>query len=226
MNLQEMRNKQPIVRRLEAKADGDKTVLYLYGDVVDEKPVDWWTGEVLDDKEYILAKEVREAFTNVNTDLVELHINSYGGSLFASVAIFNFLRASDKKIDVVIDGVAASGASLIAMCGRSLKMPKNTMLMIHRASTFGYGNCEDLRKAADMLEKLDNTVLIETYADKCNCSRDELMEKISNETWISAAEAYDLGLCDELIETQEKPPTNKEMQEVSNLLKNFANINF
>lgn len=225
MNLQEMRQRQPIKRRLEAKAEADKTLVYLYGDVVDEKPVDWWTGEEID-KEYILAEDVRNTVDAIESDLVELHINSYGGSLFASVAIFNFLRASGKKIDVVIDGVAASGASLIAMCGRSLKMPKNTMLMIHRASTFGYGNCEDLRKTADMLEKLDNTVLIETYADKCNCSRDELMEKISNETWISAAEAYDLGLCDELIETQEKPPTNKEMQEVSNLLKNFANINF
>lgn len=225
MNLQEMRQRQPIKRRLEAKAEADKTLVYLYGDVVDEKPVDWWTGEEID-KEYILAEDVRNTVGAIETDVVELHINSYGGSLFASVAIFNFLRASGKKIDVVIDGVAASGASLIAMCGRSLKMPKNTMLMIHRASTFGYGNCEDLRKVADMLEKLDNTVLIETYADKCNCSRDELMEKISNETWISAAEAYDLGLCDELIETQEKPPTNKEMQEVSNLLKNFANINF
>lgn len=225
MNLQEMRQRQPIKRRLEAKAEADKTLVYLYGDVVDEKPVDWWTGEEID-KEYILAKDVRNTVDAIESDLVELHINSYGGSLFASVAIFNFLKASGKKIDVVIDGVAASGASLIAMCGRSLKMPKNTMLMIHRASTFGYGNCEDLRKAADMLEKIDNTVLIETYADKCNCSRDELMEKISNETWISAAEAYDLGLCDELIETQEKPPTNKEMQEVSNLLKNFANINF
>lgn len=225
MNLQEMRQQQPIKRRLEAKAEADKTLIYLYGDVVDEKPVDWWTGEEID-KEYILAEDVRNTMDAIESDLVELHINSYGGSLFASVAIFNFLRASGKKIDVVIDGVAASGASLIAMCGQSLKMPKNTMLMIHRASTFGYGNCEDLRKTADMLEKLDNTVLIETYADKCNCSRDELMEKISNETWISAAEAYDLGLCDELIETQEKPPTNKEMQEVSNLLKNFANINF
>lgn len=225
MNLQEMRQRQPIKRRLEAKAEADKTLVYLYGDVVDEKPVDWWTGEEID-KEYILAKDVRNTVDAIESDVVELHINSYGGSLFASVAIFNFLRASGKKIDVVIDGVAASGASLIAMCGRSLKMPKNTMLMIHRASTFGYGNCEDLRKAADMLEQLDNTVLIETYADKCNCSRDELMEKISNETWISAAEAHDLGLCDELIETQEKPPTQQEMKEVSNLLKNFANINF
>lgn len=225
MNLQEMRQRQPIKRRLEAKAEADKTLVYLYGDVVDEKPVDWWTGEEID-KEYILAEDVRNTVDAIESDLVELHINSYGGSLFASVAIFNFLRASGKKIDVVIDGVAASGASLIAMCGRSLKMPKNTMLMIHRASTSGYGNCEDLRKTADMLEKIDTTVLIETYADKCKCSRDELMEKISNETWISAAEAYDLGLCDELIETQEKPPTNKEMQEVSNLLKNFANINF
>lgn len=225
MNLQEMRQRQPIKRRLEAKAEADKTLVYLYGDVVDEKPVDWWTGEEID-KEYILAEDVRNTVDAIESDVVELHINSYGGSLFASVAIFNFLKASGKKIDVVIDGVAASGASLIAMCGRSLKMPKNTMLMIHRASTFGYGNCEDLRKAADMLEKIDNTVLIETYADKCKCSRDELMEKISNETWISAEEAYDLGLCDELVETQAKPPTQQEMKEVSNLLKNFANINF
>ena len=52
------------------------------------------------------------------------------------------------------------------------------------------------------------------------------MEKISDETWISAEEAYDLGLCDELVETQAKPPTQQEMKEVSNLLKNFANINF
>ena len=92
MNLQEMRQRQPIKRRLEAKAEADKTLVYLYGDVVDEKPVDWWTGEEID-KEYILAEDVRNTVNAIESDVVELHINSYGGSLFASVAIFNFLRA-------------------------------------------------------------------------------------------------------------------------------------
>lgn len=224
--------KQKIDFRLEAKkTDEDITKVYMYGDIVDEQPLDWWSGEPLDG-EYIFPEKVRNLFDEIETKNVELHINSYGGSVFASVAIFNYLNTLDKDITVIIDGLAASGASLIAMAGKTIKMPKNTVMMIHRASTFGYGNCNDLREVADTLEKLDNSIVMQTYLKRFKGTSKELHSLVDSETWLSAQDCFNNGLCDEIIELKtEKEPENKKVteQEITNgirFMKNFANLKF
>ena len=220
--------KKKIDFRLEVKKDADRNVaiVYLYGDIVDERPTDWWDGKEVEG-DFIIPKDVREIIDGIAEENIELHINSYGGSVFASVAIFNFLKASGKNITAYNDGICASGASLILMAGNKVIMPANTMLMIHRASTFGWGNCKDLRAVAETLEKLDNSTVLETYKTRFNGTDAELMNLIDSETWISAREAYDYGLCDELIELS-PPVTEKTQEEIVNkgikFMRNFANL--
>ena len=157
--------RKPINFKLEAKKEGDVTKVYLYGDIVDEQPVNPWTGEQLKG-DYIFPEKVRQLLESVETGDIELHINSYGGSVFASVAIYSYIKEMDKNVTCYIDGVAASGASLIAVAGDKLIMPANTMLMVHRASGFCWGNCVDMRKVADILEEIDNSTVVESYLAK------------------------------------------------------------
>lgn len=206
----------------------DNTVAYLYGDIVDERPVDWWTGEEVEG-DFIIPKDVRAMFDNIKTNNIEIHINSYGGSVFASVSIYNYLKGLDKNITVIIDGLAASGASLIAMAGDKLIMPRNTTMMIHRASSMGWGNCNDLRKVADTLEKLDNATVFETYKAKFKGTEEELKALIDAETWLTAEECYENGLCDEIRELAEpkQKPADPEEEEITNAIRfmnNFARL--
>lgn len=219
--------KRKIDFRLEAKTEDGKAIVYLHGDIVDERPTDWWTGEEKKG-DFIIEKEVRNLFDGIKEDEIDIHINSYGGSVFASVGIFNFIRALNKKITCYVDGVAASGASLIAMAGDKLIMPANTMLMIHRASSFAWGNCKDLREVADVLEKLDNSTVLETYKAKFKGTDEELMALIDNETWISAREALENGLCDEVIELKKEEPevTEKEIKNAARMMTAFASLKF
>lgn len=220
--------KKKIDFRLEAKSipNEDKAVVYLYGDIVDERPIAWWDGKEVEG-DFIIPKDVREIIDGIAEENIELHINSHGGSVFASVAIFNFLKASGKNITAYNDGICASGASLILMAGNKVVMPANTMLMIHRASTFGWGNCKELRTVAETLEKLDNSTVLETYKTRFSGTDVELMNLIDSETWISAREAYDYGLCDEVIELS-PPKVEESQEEITNkgikFMRNFANL--
>lgn len=220
-------SKQKIDFRLEAKKkDKETTVVYLYGDIVDERPRNWWSGEDIEG-DFIIPADVRKVFDEVETKDIELHINSYGGSVFASVSIFSHIRALDKNVTIYIDGLAASGASLIAMAGSKLVMPKNTTMMIHRASSFAWGNCNDLRKVADTLEKLDNATVFETYKAKFKGTDEELKNLIDTETWLTADECLENGLCDEVIELSNKEDKQVKKEEINNAIKfmsNFANL--
>lgn len=217
--------KKKIDFRLEVVKKDEKAVVYLAGDIVDERPLDWWTGEPKEG-DYITPKEVREIFEKIDEDDIELHINSYGGSVFASISIFNYLKSLGKNITTINDGICASGASLIFMVGDERVMPENTMLMIHRASTFAWGNCNELREQADILEKLDNSTVMANYKNHFKGTDEELMELIDKETWLSADECLEKGFCTEVKKLAE--PKQDSTQETLNkgikLMQNFANL--
>ncbi len=217
--------KKKIDFRLEVVKKDEKAVVYLAGDIVDERPLDWWTGEPMEG-DYITPKEVREIFEKIDEDDIELHINSYGGSVFASISIFNYLKSLGKSITTINDGICASGASLIFMVGDERIMPENTMLMIHRASTFAWGNCNELREQADILEKLDNSTVMANYKNHFKGTDEELMELIDKETWLSAEECLEKGFCTEIKKLAE--PKQDSTQETLNkgikIMQNFANL--
>jgi ATP-dependent Clp protease protease subunit len=185
--------------RLELKKSDNKAELYLYGDIIEDDYV--WDKT----KQYISSKKVREQLDNLDGEDLLIHINSFGGMTFEGVAIFNLLMDYPGNVDVQIDGIAASAASIVAMAGKTIKGRTNTMLMIHKGWTWARGNADELRKVADMLEKID-AAADETYMKKFNGTKEELLALIGNETYLTAEEALEKGFYDEVIEASEGDP--------------------
>lgn len=164
--------------------------LLLYGDISSST---WWGDEVTP-KQF---KADLDALGDV--DNLNIFINSGGGDVFAGQAIHSMLKRHKAIKTVYIDGIAASIASVIAMAGDKIIMPKNAMMMIHNASTFAYGNKEIFKKIAEDLEKVDGSI-IAVYTAKTGLKDSEIKEKMDAETWFSAQEAVDQGFADEIEE--------------------------
>lgn len=134
-------------------------------------------------------------------DTLNVMINSPGGDVFAGQAIHSMLRRHKAQVNVYVDGLAASIASVIAMAGDRVVMPRNAMLMIHDPFTFVEGNSRELRKWADNLD-VTRESLIAAYQNKTELSHDELVLLLEAETWLTAEDAVAQGFADEIEETK------------------------
>jgi len=138
------------------------------------------------------AKELKAAGKVKNLDI---YINSPGGSVFDGSAIYSQLKRHTAKKTVYVEGLAASIASMIAMAGDEVVMPDNALMMIHRASGGVLGTANDMRKTADVLEKVESSI-IAAYQAKTGRDPEELAEMMADETWMTAQEAVALGFAD------------------------------
>lgn len=173
--------------KFQAKTDAPLTgELLLYGDI---SSTTWWGDEVTP---MAFAQDLKNL-----GDISELniYINSGGGDVFAGQAIYSMLKRHPAQKNVYIDGLAASIASVIAMAGDVVFMPKNAMLMIHKAWTMAIGNANDLRKLADDMDKIDESILT-TYQAKTGLDPETITEMVNAETWLTADEAVKLGFAD------------------------------
>ena len=134
-----------------------------------------------------------------NLKQIDLHIHSPGGDVFDGIAIYNLLKNHPANKTVYIDGLAASMASVIAMAGNEIIMPENAMMMIHKPWGIQGGDADDMRKYADLLDKVENT-LIPAYAEKTGKSNEELAAMLAEETWLTASECIEHGFADKLAE--------------------------
>lgn len=123
---------------------------------------------------------------------IVININSPGGSVFDGLAIYNILKRHKATKKVYIDGLAASAASFIAMAGDEVIMPENAYIMIHNAWSFGGGDKNELRKMADTLEQIDDTIS-NIYAEKTGKEKEEMLSLMDEETWINGKEAFEMG---------------------------------
>lgn len=183
--------------------------LYLYGTVGD-----YWDGITLDD--------VKRQARNMDKIHVTIHIHSYGGDATEGVAIRNFLMNTFDQIDVVIDGIAASSASIIATCGKTLSMPTGTTYMIHNPWTIAFGNRKDLLKEVGALESLE-TSYRNVYMERFTGAEDELIQLMEDETWLTADEASKLGFATQVVvdpEEDSKPVIESNL--VATLLNKYA----
>ncbi|WP_144559610.1 head maturation protease, ClpP-related [Bacillus thuringiensis] len=158
------------------------------------------------------AEAVRRKIQDVKAEKIHVHINSGGGSAFDGVAICNMLKQHDAEVIVHIDGWAASAASVIAMAGDKIIMPSNTMMMIHQASTFEYGNADLFEKTARDLRKIDSA-LAASYKKRFVGTDEELKQLLKDETWLTAEEAVALGLADEIADEIEIDDTQEDEEE-------------
>lgn len=184
--------------------------IYLYGDVESDG---WWTESETSAKKF---KDILENLKDITT--INLHINSLGGDVIEGIAIFNLLKQHPAKVNVYIDGFACSIASVIAMAGDTVYMPRNTMMMIHNCWSYVSGNAKEMRKTADDLDKIMETS-IESYLSKINIEREELIELLDAETWLTAEECYEKGFADELLPISDKVAQQSGTKVIQKLIK-------
>ncbi|HWU30202.1 MAG TPA: head maturation protease, ClpP-related [Microbacterium sp.] len=158
----------------------------LYG------PIDSWGGFW-----GISAKDVGGVLDALpeSVSQIILRINSPGGHVFEGISIMNLLRAHRAKVTAVVDGLAASAASVIAAGADETVMSPGTQMMIHCTSTIVWGNAADMRKEAAVLEGLDRS-LAEIYASKAG--EKDWASLLEAETWLTAADAVSEGLADRI----------------------------
>jgi len=150
------------------------------------------------------AKRMSAALRSIGEENdVLVNINSPGGDVFEAATIYNLLAQHKGHVTVNIIGLAASAASVIAMAGDTVKISKIGFLMIHNSWSVVMGNKDDLREAADILEKFDISIL-STYASKVSIEETKIKKMMKEETWIGADEALELGFVDEVIDVKTK----------------------
>lgn len=160
--------------------------LMLYGTV----GLGWWN--------YFTANDVMAALYSLDPEApVTVRINSGGGDICDGIAIANMLKAHPGEVTCIIDAVAASAASIIALGGDKLIMRPGTLLMIHDPCTYAEGNVSDLTNAADMLETFAQA-MASIYAGKTGQTVADARAAMKTETWYGAEDALAAKLCDEI----------------------------
>ena len=130
---------------------------------------------------------------------INLRIHSGGGDVMDGTAMYNILRGHSARVEVYIDGMAASMASVVAMAGDVIYMPANSMMMIHKPWGGQVGDADDMREYADLLDKVEGT-LVQAYARKSGKSVDEIAALLKVTTWMDGNEAVAAGFADQVLE--------------------------
>jgi ATP-dependent Clp protease protease subunit len=174
--------KLPEALALRAAADGSPAEILLYDEV------GFWG---------VTAKDFMLVLAQVGDSDLTLRINSPGGDVFDGLAIYNALKTRKGKVSVVIDGIAASIASIIAMAGTTITMQEQSMLMIHKAWGLVVGNEDDLLETAVVLGKIDGQ-MADIYATRSGQAAVDMLAVMKAETYYTSTEAKAAGLCDEI----------------------------
>lgn len=134
---------------------------------------------------------------SIRSKVIRVHLNTPGGYVFDGVAIYNALRNHSAKIETYIEGLAASIGSIIAMAGDKIYIAENAFLMIHDPFIVAVGDAEELRKTADLLSKIKES-LLDTYVKRTGQDRATVEKWMSDETWFNAKESVEYGFADEI----------------------------
>lgn len=145
---------------------------------------DWW--ESLDASTF--AKDLQ----NLDVENITLRINSPGGSIFDGFAMYNALKDHKATITVKIEALAASAASVVALAGDRIEMANNALFMIHNPWVCTCGGSDELRKDADLLDKIRDNI-VNTYSENSNLDIETIVAKMDAETWLNADEAIEAG---------------------------------
>lgn len=181
--------------------DGDTPTLAIDG-VIDTGS-DWYSDAVT-------PKAFRAALDEHDGQDIIVSINSPGGDVFAGFEIYNMLASRKGGTTVRVMGLAASAASYIAMAADpgKLQMCRASMMMIHNPWSWAYGNAEEMRKQAEVLDAI-GSVMVDIYMQRATCAEEELRAMLDAERYLSPTEALNAGLCDEIIDPAEEDDTEE-----------------
>lgn len=144
----------------------------------------------------------RDELSKVSGNLT-VWLNSPGGDVFAASQIYTMLKNHAGKITVKIDGIAASAASVVAMAGDETLIAPTALMMIHDPSTVAMGNKSDMEKAITLLEEVKESI-INAYETKSHLSRNKIAKMMSDETWLNAKKAHEMGFVDGILFADKK----------------------
>jgi len=157
-----------------------------------------WFGDGLTSKSFAEDLAKLEGIRQIN-----LRINSPGGSVVDGLGIYNTLAQHPARINVIVEGLAASMASVVAMVGDNITMGEGALMMIHSPWSFAMGNAEDMRKAAEVLDKFEGS-LLDIYVKRTGLARADIKSMLAKETWFNGAEAVEQGFADEAAAADEE----------------------
>lgn len=184
--------------------DEESVEVNMYGQVVSEKPTDWWTGEPIEGLFIVLANFLNDMEKIKDKKNVTFHINSPGGEVFAGVSIYNRMKEFTGNVTTIVDGLCASAASIIMQGAKpgNRKVCSGSLTMIHGASSFmfGYYNAKDMKDAIKQVNAIDKSIA-EIYAKETGTDVEVVKSMMSNTTWMSAQDAIDKGFADEIVDT-------------------------
>lgn len=144
-------------------------------------------------KQFVQALDVAVA----GTADVLVSINSPGGDVFDALAIYNALMRYRSRVTASVEGIAASAASVILMAAKEIRMPENAMIMIHNPWTIAGGESKDLRKTAEMMDKVRSS-MVAAYVERTGRPESEIVQMMDDTTWMDAHQAKELGFCDSI----------------------------
>lgn len=188
-------------RFVSAAADKKRVELLLYSQIGET-----WLGNG------VTARKFREDLKQHAGKDILVRINSPGGSVFDGMAIYHALNEHDGNVDVCVDALAASIASVIAMAGRKITIKRGAMFMVHNPWTFAMGDAEDMRKEADVLDKIRNG-MVDIYVARTAAKKDKVSDLLDAETWLDADEAIALGFADSVDEAYTPAPDEDDDDE-------------
>lgn len=140
-------------------------------------------------------------------ETLDIEINSFGGSVYAGIEIYNKLKKHKGQVNITVVGVAMSSASVITMAGDNITMGATSQMMIHNVSAYQEGDYRDMNHASDYLKKW-NESLANAYVYRTKMDKQEILKMMDKETFLTAQECIELGFADSIIE--------EEMQLVAN----------
>ncbi|RPQ43921.1 ClpP-like prohead protease/major capsid protein fusion protein, partial [Pseudomonas aeruginosa] len=150
--------------------------------------------------------------------LISLRVHSPGGDVFEGTAIYNLLKHHPARVEGYVDGLAASMATVVLMSCDVIHIPENAMMMVHRPWGIQGGEADDMRRYADLLEKIEGT-MVAAYMAKTGKSEEDIKALLKAETWMDGREAVEAGFADQLTE-----PLAAAAQLTSKRMKEFAHM--
>ena len=167
--------------------EGEKRVLLLDGEISDET---WWGDEV--------TPQMFRSELNAAEGDIDLWINSPGGDCYAAAQIYNMLMEYKGNVNVKIDGIAASAASVVAMAGSTVEISPLGLMMLHNPMTVSIGDTHEMERTITFLSEIKESI-INAYEIKTGLSRAKISRLMDAETWMNAKKAVELGFADSVL---------------------------
>ena len=174
--------------------EGEAVELFFEGPIAEDS---WLDDEITPD-------EFRRELNKCGQKKIKMRVNSPGGDCVAASMIYSAIRDYPGEVVAQIDGMAASAASVVVMAADKVSMMPTAMMMIHDPLTCAFGNADEMKRAMKTLDEVKESI-INAYELKTGLSRDKLSKLMSDETWMSAFKARELGFCDEVIGGEATP---------------------